>query len=324
MRCVCPALSWAQGRGTLRTVGLGFSSSAREDGRPLGHGLQPDGEQRGGHPGRRGAPSRSAFPAPQPPSPSAQDGRLCPNMGARVPLPRGHRQERPALSPHPPRWAWGRAGCWRVPPWDFLRGHSPRQQDLAVRDPGHLSRGCCHWRWFCSRPSPCTLGGQGLTPSQGLGAAPWVPRSGRGPGRGLRSGLRAARGTRARPCHLPRCGVSGQQLPARPPAWAPTAAPREPCTSAPVLAPGRARGTHVPPHDVGDIVQMLQSSWAGTLFQKAQTRQLCVGRHRDPDANAVRTRVSPRTSVLFDDAAGTWGGGACCVMGPANPRSDWW
>lgn len=55
------------------------------------------------------------------------------------------------------------------------------------------------------------------------------------------------------------------------------------CTSAVILASGQAGCTYIPPHYVGDIIQMLQSVYIRTIFQKAQTRQLWVGRNKDTE-----------------------------------------
>lgn len=60
-----------------------------------------------------------------------------------------------------------------------------------------------------------------------------------------------------------------------------------PAPSVPQGPPARVVCTHgctyVLSHCVGDIIQVLQSSWATTVFQKAQTRQLWAGRHQDTD-----------------------------------------
>lgn len=179
----------------------------------------------------------------------------------------------------------------------FLRGYSPRQQDLALRDPGHLSRGRCHRCWLCSRPSPCTPEGQGLTRSRGLGAAPGVPGSA---------------GARAEGSALG-CGQCGghEQAPSPPPLrgeWAPHSSP-----PGPLLASWR-------PHRHAVLTSLLTTSVTSSrcfrrpgpepFSKKPKLASSAWGDTGTRMPNAVGRRVSPRRRVLR---------AAALAAGPADP-----
>lgn len=71
-------------------------------------------------------------------------------------------------------------------------------------------------------------------------------------------------------------GCIPERLPAPgcPGSWAPGVF----CTPALLEAQGN---TYVPPHDICDIVQVLQSSRGRTILQEAQTHELCMGRQEE-------------------------------------------
>lgn len=154
------------------------------------------------------------------------------------------------------------------------------------------------------------FGGRGgVTP---LRAAPW--QAGGGVGRGASAGCSTRgcgqRGAARTP--LPRLPLRGRPPGprggggnARRPAPAraahavhgPRSSPQGPAAHLPAAPVRTLSCTHVLPHCVGDIFQMLQASWASTVFQKAQTRQLWPGRHRDTDFDPRRDqKVSDRRS----------------------------
>lgn len=49
--------------------------------------------------------------------------------------------------------------------------------------------------------------------------------------------------------------------------------------------------TYVPPHYVGDVLQMFQPPCARAIFQKAQTHQLWVERNKD--TNGLMLTLTP-------------------------------
>lgn len=163
-------------------------------------------------------------------------------------------------------------------------------------------------------------------------------------------------GPRKCPSHLTHCKASHQQLcgrvpipgrPSRRPGWGrsraasgvsapPLPTPTSPGTTrtpAPILALGRTRRTYVPPHHVGDVVQVFQPSRARAGLQKAQTRQLWGEGHKahgDPEPNwDQKAQNDPKSRLyLLKDRMGTEGEARCWrLQGPllrAGGRCQKW
>lgn len=104
-------------------------------------------------------------------------------------------------------------------------------------------------------------------------------------------------------------GLSAPPLPTPP-------SPGTTRTPAPILALGRTRRTYVPPHHVGDVVQVFQPSRARAGLQKAQTRQLWGEGHKahgDPEPNwDQKAQNDPKSRLyLLKDRMGTEGEARC-------------